>query len=124
MLESVRECARCEDIFHYWFDIEGFDKLVEDSWKEVPVVDTNSMIKMMKKLKYLKEKIRGWNKKNKEDFRNNKCNLKNELAELDLVIDKGEGDVDVVNKRTNVIKMLQELEKLQSLELAQKAKIK
>ncbi|GJU92956.1 hypothetical protein Tco_1317712 [Tanacetum coccineum] len=112
------------DIFHYWFDIEGFDKLVEDSWKEVPVVDTNSMIKMMKKLKYLKEKIRGWNKKNKEDFRNNKCNLKNELAELDLVIDKGEGDVDVVNKRTNVIKMLQELEKLQSLELAQKAKIK
>ncbi|GJZ94122.1 RNA-directed DNA polymerase, eukaryota [Tanacetum coccineum] len=110
--------------FHYWFDMEGFDKLVEDSWKEAPMVDSNAMIKMMKKLKYLKEKIKGWNKKNKEVFRNNKCNLKNELAELDLVIDKGEGDVDVVNKRTNVIKTLQELEKLQSLELAQKAKIK
>ncbi|GKD39123.1 RNA-directed DNA polymerase, eukaryota [Tanacetum coccineum] len=110
--------------FHYWFDMEGFDKLVEDSYKEAPVVDINAMIKMMKKLKYLKEKIRGWNKKNKGVFRNNMCNLKNELAELDLVIDKGEGDVDVVNKRTNVIKTLQELEKLQSLKLAQKTKIK
>ncbi|GJR52135.1 RNA-directed DNA polymerase, eukaryota [Tanacetum coccineum] len=69
--------------FHYWFEMEGFDKLVEDSYKEAPA-----------------------------------------LAELDLVIDKREGDVDVVNKRTNVIKTLQELEKLQSLELAQKAKIK
>ncbi|GJV62644.1 RNA-directed DNA polymerase, eukaryota [Tanacetum coccineum] len=47
-----------------------------------------------------------------------------ELAELDLVIDKGERDDDVVNKRTNVVRSLQELEKLQSLEAAQKAKIK
>ncbi|GJV24759.1 hypothetical protein Tco_1377454 [Tanacetum coccineum] len=76
----------------------SFDKLVEDFWNEAPVLDTNAMIKMMKKLKYLKEKIRGWNKKNKEDFRNNKCNLKNELAELDLVIDKGEVTKDEMKK--------------------------
>ncbi|GJR40777.1 RNA-directed DNA polymerase, eukaryota [Tanacetum coccineum] len=44
--------------FHYWFDMEGFDKLVEDSWKESHVADTNALINMMKKLKYLKEKIR------------------------------------------------------------------
>ncbi|GJY79175.1 RNA-directed DNA polymerase, eukaryota, reverse transcriptase zinc-binding domain protein [Tanacetum coccineum] len=81
--------------FHYWFDMEGFDKLVEESWKAAPVADTNVIIKMMKKLKYLKEKIR----------------IK-------------EGDEDVVNKRTNVDTSLQELEKLQSVEVAQKAKIK
>ncbi|GJT78035.1 RNA-directed DNA polymerase, eukaryota [Tanacetum coccineum] len=72
--------------FHYWFDMEGFDKLVEESWKAAP--------------------------------------LKADLAELDAVIDKGEGDEDVVNKRANVDRSLQELEKLQSVEVAQKAKIK
>ncbi|GJR86888.1 RNA-directed DNA polymerase, eukaryota, reverse transcriptase zinc-binding domain protein [Tanacetum coccineum] len=85
--------------FHYWFDMEGFDKLVKDSWKEAPMEDTNALIKIMKKLKYLKEKIRVWNKTNKECFRNSMRNLKADLAELDLVIDKGEGDDDVVNKR-------------------------
>ncbi|GJY57327.1 RNA-directed DNA polymerase, eukaryota, reverse transcriptase zinc-binding domain protein [Tanacetum coccineum] len=75
--------------FHYWFDMEGFDKLVEESWKAAPVADTNAIIKMMKKLKYLKENIH-----------------------------KGEGDEDVVNKRANVDRSLQELEKLQSVELA------
>ncbi|GJS77657.1 RNA-directed DNA polymerase, eukaryota [Tanacetum coccineum] len=72
--------------FHYWFEMEGFDKFVEESWKEAPVAETNALIKMMKKLKYLKEKI--------------------------------------FNKRTNVVRSLQELEKFQSLETAQKAKIK
>ncbi|GKA32849.1 RNA-directed DNA polymerase, eukaryota, partial [Tanacetum coccineum] len=81
--------------FHYWFDMEGFDKLVEESWKAAPVADTIAIIKMMKKLKYLKENIH-----------------------------KGEGDEDVVNKRANVDRSLQELEKLQSVEVAQKAKIK
>nr|GEW00566.1 pre-mRNA-splicing factor CWC22 homolog [Tanacetum cinerariifolium] len=38
--------------------------------------------------------------------------------------DKGEGNVDVINKRMNVVKSIQELEKLQSMEAAQKAKIK
>ncbi|GJY97333.1 hypothetical protein Tco_0514243 [Tanacetum coccineum] len=110
--------------FHYWFDMEGFDKLVEDSWKEALVVETNALIKMMKKLKYLKEKIRVWNKTNKDGFRNSMRNLKDDLAELDLVIDKGEGDDDVVNKRTNVVRSLRYLKKLRSSEAAQKEKIK
>nr|GFA37697.1 hypothetical protein [Tanacetum cinerariifolium] len=28
--------------FHYWFEIDGFDKLVEDSWKEAHVTDQNA----------------------------------------------------------------------------------
>ncbi|GKC01021.1 RNA-directed DNA polymerase, eukaryota, reverse transcriptase zinc-binding domain protein, partial [Tanacetum coccineum] len=75
--------------FHYWFEMEGFDKPVEESWKEAPVADTNALIKIMKKLKYLKEKIRVWNKSNKESPNNSKRKLKAKLAELDSVIDKG-----------------------------------
>ncbi|GJS25691.1 putative gypsy type transposase [Tanacetum coccineum] len=112
------------EVFQYWFDMEGFDKLVEESWKAAPMADTNAKIKMMKKLKYLKEKICVWNKTNKEGTGNNMRKLKADFAELDVVIDKGEGDEDVVNKRTNVVRSLQELEKLQSMEVAQKVKIK
>ncbi|GKE20707.1 RNA-directed DNA polymerase, eukaryota, partial [Tanacetum coccineum] len=94
------------------------------SWKAATVADTNVIIKMMKKLKYLQEKICVWNKTNKEGTSNNMRKLKADLAELDVVIDKGKGDKDVVNKRTNVVRSLRELEKLQSVEVAQKAKIK
>ncbi|GJT17092.1 hypothetical protein Tco_0875798 [Tanacetum coccineum] len=44
-------------------------------------------------------------------------NVQEELAELDAVIDKGEGNEDVVNKRTNVVNSLKELEKLQALKV-------
>ncbi|GKA02716.1 RNA-directed DNA polymerase, eukaryota [Tanacetum coccineum] len=44
--------------FHYWFEMDGFNKLVEDTWSEAPGDDSNAMTSMMKKLKYLKMKIR------------------------------------------------------------------
>ncbi|GJR25119.1 RNA-directed DNA polymerase, eukaryota [Tanacetum coccineum] len=107
-----------------WEGEVGFNKLVEYSGKESAVVESNAMIKMMKKLKYLKEKIRLWNKTNMVSPINRKRILKSDLADLNSIIDKGDGDVEVVNKRTNIVRSLQELEKLQSLEMAQKAKIK
>ncbi|GJX98280.1 RNA-directed DNA polymerase, eukaryota [Tanacetum coccineum] len=107
--------------FHYWFEIKGFDKLVEDSWNEANAMESNAMTKLMQKLKFSKGKIHLWNTRNTtSSYRI----LKTELADLDLIIDKGDGDEEVINKRTNVVRSLQELEKLQSLEAAQKAKIK
>nr|GEV99131.1 RNA-directed DNA polymerase, eukaryota, reverse transcriptase zinc-binding domain protein [Tanacetum cinerariifolium] len=89
-----------ERYFHYWFEMEGFEKFVEESWKEASATDSNALAKMVKKLKYLKENIRIWNKSNKEMTHNKKRSLKAELAECDSVIDKGEREVNVVNKRT------------------------
>ncbi|GJS54729.1 retrovirus-related pol polyprotein from transposon TNT 1-94 [Tanacetum coccineum] len=103
---------------------KGFDKFVEDSWKGAVVVEPNAMTKLMKKLKHLKEKISLWNKENMMSSINKKRTLKSDLADLDLIIDKGCGDVEIVNKRANVVRSLQELENLQSLEAAQKSKIK
>ncbi|GKD77438.1 hypothetical protein Tco_1340059 [Tanacetum coccineum] len=51
----------------------------------------------------------------------NKSKLISVWAEIK---DKGCGDVEIVNKRANVVRSLQELENLQSLEAAQKSKIK
>ncbi|GKE16049.1 RNA-directed DNA polymerase, eukaryota, partial [Tanacetum coccineum] len=64
--------------FHYWFDIEGFDTFVESTWNEAQITDSNAMAKLMKKLKYLKEKIRSWIKVKKDNSsKNQKKNLKN-----------------------------------------------
>nr|GEV43443.1 RNA-directed DNA polymerase, eukaryota [Tanacetum cinerariifolium] len=75
-------------------------------------------------IKNIKEIIDSQGVNEEKDLKINKNSFKAELAELDVVIDKGDGNVEVVNKRMNVVKSLQELEKLQSLEAAQKAKIK
>ncbi|GJT37332.1 RNA-directed DNA polymerase, eukaryota, reverse transcriptase zinc-binding domain protein [Tanacetum coccineum] len=45
-------------------------------------------------------------------------------AELDAIIDKGDGNDDVIQKRTKVVESILKVEKLQSMEAAQKAKIK
>ncbi|GJZ77827.1 RNA-directed DNA polymerase, eukaryota [Tanacetum coccineum] len=111
-------------VFHYWFEMEGFDKLVEDAWKGASVEESNTVVNMMKKLIYLKQKIREWNNDKKKSAQNCKTSFKKELAELDKAIDNGEANAQVVNKRMGVVKLLQDLEKLQSLEAAQKAKIK
>ncbi|GJQ89100.1 RNA-directed DNA polymerase, eukaryota, reverse transcriptase zinc-binding domain protein [Tanacetum coccineum] len=110
--------------FHYWFEIEGFDKFVEDTWKEAHVQEVNAVVNLMKKLKFLKQEIRRWHKERKRNTHTSRSSLKQELADLDKIIDNGEGNDQVINNRLNVIKALQDLEKIHSMETAQKAKIK
>nr|GFA87702.1 RNA-directed DNA polymerase, eukaryota [Tanacetum cinerariifolium] len=47
--------------FHYWIEMDGFEKMVSDTWRESLDVGPNHMINLMNKLKYLKKKIRTWN---------------------------------------------------------------
>nr|GEZ75665.1 RNA-directed DNA polymerase, eukaryota [Tanacetum cinerariifolium] len=110
--------------FHHWIEMEGFSKVVEDTWREGPCDESNAMINMMIKLKYLKTKIREWNKKNMLSAKNVKAKYKDELEALEVIIDKGDGNVEVVNKRMEVVNTLQKIYKICSSEMAQKAKVK
>ncbi|GJZ69585.1 RNA-directed DNA polymerase, eukaryota [Tanacetum coccineum] len=74
-------------------------------------------------LKYLKKKIRACND-TRQSFKNRKYRLTTELADLEEIIDKGGASNDIINKRTEVVKSIQETDKLQAMEMAQKAKIK
>nr|GEY69442.1 RNA-directed DNA polymerase, eukaryota [Tanacetum cinerariifolium] len=74
--------------FHYWFELDGFDKL------------------------------------HKESLNNRKCILKAELADLDGVIDKGGGSDADGHRRRKVVRLIQEVEQVDAMEVAQKAKIK
>ncbi|GKB59374.1 RNA-directed DNA polymerase, eukaryota [Tanacetum coccineum] len=110
--------------FHYWWEIDGFDKLIEDSWNDANICDQNDYINLMKKLKFLKEKIRKWNVVYKESKNGGMRNLKADLHSLDAATDKGESSEMVSNRRMEVIRLMQDMEKVDNLEVAQKAKVK
>nr|GEX03544.1 nucleotide-binding alpha-beta plait domain-containing protein [Tanacetum cinerariifolium] len=77
--------------------------------------------KFINRLKYLKEKIRIWARLHKESLNSRKRILKAKLADLDGVIDKGDADG---HWRWEVVRLIQEVEKVDAMEVAQKAKIK
>ncbi|GJU85566.1 hypothetical protein Tco_1293112 [Tanacetum coccineum] len=86
--------------------------------------DTNAISKLLKKLKFLKDQTHVWIKDKKEYAYKQKKTLKEKLADIDLLLDKGEGNYDILNKKIAISKSLQDIEKLASLEVAQKVKIK
>ncbi|GJZ55372.1 RNA-directed DNA polymerase, eukaryota [Tanacetum coccineum] len=105
-------------------EMEGFNKVVEDAWREGPCDKTNVMLNMMMKLKFLKVKIREWNKSNMLSVKNIKAKYKEGLEALEAIINRGDGNEEIVNKRTEVVNNIQKLDKIHSSEMAQKAKVK
>ncbi|GKD36938.1 RNA-directed DNA polymerase, eukaryota, reverse transcriptase zinc-binding domain protein [Tanacetum coccineum] len=96
--------------FHYWLEMEGFENFVNEVWCEAPVDNSNAMINMMNKLKYLKKKIRVWNGM-RQSLKTQKHVLKQELADLEMIIDKGDASSDTLHKRAEVVKSIQEVDK-------------
>ncbi|GKB18263.1 RNA-directed DNA polymerase, eukaryota [Tanacetum coccineum] len=111
-------------IFHYWFDMDGFNKMVEDAWKEYPGKESNAIRYFMGKLKYLKGKIREWNVTSRSSVTTAKAQYKNDLVSIDDIIDRGEGDDEVIGKRVDIINKLHDIDNIQSMEMAQKTKIR
>nr|GEU60062.1 RNA-directed DNA polymerase, eukaryota [Tanacetum cinerariifolium] len=110
--------------FHYWMDVEGFDKLVVESWMVAPIVGKNSIQIFMSKLKFLKTKIKDWVVEYKRNMSGLVSNLKQNLVDLDAKIDKGKGDDVIVSNRLEIINQIQGENKIKALETTQKAKIR
>ncbi|GJX79556.1 RNA-directed DNA polymerase, eukaryota [Tanacetum coccineum] len=110
--------------YHYWLEMEGFSNLVEGAWKDSPRDNSNAIISFMGKLKFLKNKIREWNKNNMLCRNSVRAKCLADLEEVEEIIDRGDGNEEIANKRAVFVKDLLEMDKLTSLELAQKAKIK
>nr|GEV32393.1 RNA-directed DNA polymerase, eukaryota [Tanacetum cinerariifolium] len=109
---------------HYWIEMEGFRKLVEDSWKISPKVGSNAIKILMGKLKYLKNIIREWNRTNMGCRRNVKLQHKKDLENVNQILDSRQGDENDVRTRSEIMLKLQKCDEIDSLEMAQKAKIK
>ncbi|GJX14925.1 RNA-directed DNA polymerase, eukaryota [Tanacetum coccineum] len=86
--------------------------------REAPCDKTNVMLNMMMKLKFLKAKIREWNKSNMLSVKNVKAKYKEELEAFEAIIDRGDGNEEIVNKRTKVVNNIQKFDKIHSSEMA------
>ncbi|GJX86779.1 RNA-directed DNA polymerase, eukaryota [Tanacetum coccineum] len=85
--------------YRYWLEVDGFDKLVRDSWNVAPVNKKNAIRNFMGKLKFLKDRIRSWLSIHRSNSRGEIYFLKEELRSCDEVIDKGDCSNEVVHKR-------------------------
>ncbi|GJX46940.1 hypothetical protein Tco_0272130 [Tanacetum coccineum] len=81
--------------YRYWLEVDGFDKLVRDSWNVAPVNKKNAIRNFME-----------------------------ELRSCDEVIDKGDCSNEVVHKHTEILNKIHQVNNIQASEIAQKAKIK
>ncbi|GKE19409.1 hypothetical protein Tco_1426986, partial [Tanacetum coccineum] len=91
--------------------LEGFDAFVADTWQNITITESNVMIKLAKKLKMLKGHIRQWVKGKKDNATSLRKELKTKLVAIDTLI------LDIMNH-------LSSLDNTESIELAQKAKVK
>ncbi|GJS62333.1 RNA-directed DNA polymerase, eukaryota [Tanacetum coccineum] len=110
--------------YNYWLEKDGFDKLVMDAWNDAPGNKRNAIRNFMCKLKFTKERIRGWLSSNKSNWKGEISKLKEELSFLDEAIDKGNGSEELVQKRLIILNKIQQISNTQMSEVAQKAKIK
>ncbi|GJV04311.1 RNA-directed DNA polymerase, eukaryota, reverse transcriptase zinc-binding domain protein [Tanacetum coccineum] len=110
--------------FHNWFDFEGFEAFITDTWRSINIIEPNAMLKMEKKLKLLKGHIRVWVKGKQFSALNLKNDLKNKLSAIGSSIDKGKTSSVSLEERMAIMNNLISLEKIDSSELAQKANVK
>nr|GEW58369.1 RNA-directed DNA polymerase, eukaryota [Tanacetum cinerariifolium] len=111
-------------IFHYWIEVNGFDKLVMNSWYDAPSHGNNAILSFMSKLKFLKTRIKEWNVDYRRSSNGVADKLKEELLEIDAEIDNGNGNADIVVRRLVIINELQCISKSQVAKIAQKIKIR
>ncbi|GJR43453.1 RNA-directed DNA polymerase, eukaryota [Tanacetum coccineum] len=110
--------------FHYWLDMEGFNKVVEDAWNSYSDKEYNGMRYLMGKFKHLKRKIWEWNVLNKVGANRDKTQYIRDLVDIDGIIDCGKGREEDVIKRAEIVNKIQKIDELNTKELAQKIKIK
>ncbi|GJX76532.1 RNA-directed DNA polymerase, eukaryota [Tanacetum coccineum] len=110
--------------FHSWLDVEGFHKLVVDTWNTYDSMEANGMVSFKKKLQNLKQVIRTWNA-TKKSF-NNQLRKEHQalLSSIDVKVDQGSATTEDINARVSSMKVLSDIDKKEASDLAQKAKIK
>nr|GEV14604.1 RNA-directed DNA polymerase, eukaryota [Tanacetum cinerariifolium] len=94
-----------------------------DSWKSSVGSDSNSIIKLKKKLQVL-NLVKMWLADDDQKLLANKGSIQNWLIELDKSFDQGKCTDDLIRERSNLFKDLQDLNHASSLDLIQKAKIR
>ncbi|XP_023771251.1 uncharacterized protein LOC111919929 [Lactuca sativa] len=112
-------------LFHSWFDMEGFDNIVRETWATslVGTELTNHWIIFKKKLQLLKSSLRVWNSKHRDMVVSKRKNLQDLLDSIDTTLMDDEGSANLREQRVSLTKELSDLDHLVQADLAHKAKI-
>nr|GEW02363.1 RNA-directed DNA polymerase, eukaryota [Tanacetum cinerariifolium] len=74
--------------YHSWFNYDGFDNMVDQTWRSFSHSDRNGMIRFKKKLQDLKSSIRNWIKVKRLDLNSSKKTILDELSVIDKELDR------------------------------------
>ncbi|GKA27508.1 RNA-directed DNA polymerase, eukaryota [Tanacetum coccineum] len=108
--------------FQSWFSRKGFDKMVEDSWKNYDNMGSNSILNLMNKLRSLKSAIKLWLAEDNKKSNANTQTIISRLTILDKSFDQGTCNDELLQERSNLFNELLDLIKASSLDLAKKPK--
>ncbi|GJY50398.1 RNA-directed DNA polymerase, eukaryota [Tanacetum coccineum] len=111
-------------MFHSWFRRDGFDLMVEQAWCSFSHNDGNSLIRFKKKLQALKIIIRRWIKSKNLAQSGIINSIKEELIEIDKIIDSGSVNDELLLKRMDLSRQLFDTKYVDSCDSVQKSKIK
>nr|GEV82652.1 RNA-directed DNA polymerase, eukaryota [Tanacetum cinerariifolium] len=123
ILGDFNEVRAEHERFCTTFNEDGFDKLVEGSWKNLACEDSNNISLLKKKFQALKALIKDWCKEDNQRSKAARSAIQSCISEIDKFFDKGKGNEGLVIERTSLLKDLQDINARYSLDLAQKAKI-
>nr|GEW69384.1 RNA-directed DNA polymerase, eukaryota [Tanacetum cinerariifolium] len=109
-------------VFHSWFNMYRFDKLVEVSWKNSNVSETNGILFLKKKLQIIKNDIKLWFKETRKKSSDAKLSIQNKL-DVDKVLDQGGFNEATLRYHFTPLKDLQDNNSIEALDIAQKVKV-
>nr|GEZ56196.1 RNA-directed DNA polymerase, eukaryota, reverse transcriptase zinc-binding domain protein [Tanacetum cinerariifolium] len=110
--------------YHSWFSLEGFDAMVEQTWRSFSHSDVNKMIRFKTKLQDLKAIIRCWVKDKRMHRSGEKNSIKNELSDIDKEVDRGVVyDINLF-RRLELQRKLHDINQMEAKDSFQKSKIK
>nr|GFA75759.1 RNA-directed DNA polymerase, eukaryota, reverse transcriptase zinc-binding domain protein [Tanacetum cinerariifolium] len=110
--------------YHSWISLEGFDAMVEQTWRSFSHNDENKMIRFKKKIQDLKVRIRTWIKDKRSSVSGEKDYIKKELSDIDRLLDGGDVSDSNLLRRSELHRNLYNINQMESKEYIQKSKIK
>nr|GEX63552.1 RNA-directed DNA polymerase, eukaryota [Tanacetum cinerariifolium] len=110
--------------YHSWFKWDGFDVMVEQAWNSFSHSDTNGLIRFKKKLQDLKKIIRSWIKDKKLQQSSAINSIKEDLIDIDKNLDSGNVSDEILLKRMELTRQLQDINQMKARDYVHKSKIK
>ncbi|XP_071707982.1 uncharacterized protein [Rutidosis leptorrhynchoides] len=108
-------------IFESWFARPDFDEKVCSAWK---TLNNDHNMDIVVKFQLMKQELKGWIISSRSNEATRLKGIVNKINDLDVVIDAGNADADLINLRNSLFAERDDIYKLEALDSLQKSRIK